>query len=54
MISDFGLASVYKYKGQQRQLTDRCGSPPYGPFRGSVWSRRRITDVGAFNQLLLK
>lgn len=29
-ISDFGLASVFKYKGKSRLLTDRCGSPPYG------------------------
>jgi len=29
-IADFGLATVYKYKGQTRKLNDRCGSPPYG------------------------
>ncbi|GAA6025457.1 hypothetical protein JCM10207_005732 [Rhodosporidiobolus poonsookiae] len=28
-ISDFGLATVFKYKGQERLLKDRCGSPPY-------------------------
>ncbi|GAA5928355.1 hypothetical protein JCM1841_003539 [Sporobolomyces salmonicolor] len=28
-ISDFGLATVFKYKGQERMLKDRCGSPPY-------------------------
>ena len=28
-ISDFGLASVFKYKGQSRLLRERCGSPPY-------------------------
>ncbi|KAM0754477.1 kinase-like protein [Meredithblackwellia eburnea MCA 4105] len=28
-VSDFGLASVWKYKGQERKLTDRCGSAPY-------------------------
>ncbi|GAA5886823.1 hypothetical protein JCM16303_005718 [Sporobolomyces ruberrimus] len=28
-VSDFGLATVYKYKGQERLLKDRCGSPPY-------------------------
>ena len=29
-VSDFGLATVFKYKGQERLLKDRCGSPPYG------------------------
>jgi hypothetical protein len=29
-ISDFGLATVFKYNGRTRLLTDRCGSPPYG------------------------
>lgn len=29
-VSDFGLATVFKYKGQERFLKDRCGSPPYG------------------------
>lgn len=29
-MSDFGLATVFKYKGQERLLKDRCGSPPYG------------------------
>ncbi|GJJ12993.1 hypothetical protein Clacol_007242 [Clathrus columnatus] len=28
-ISDFGLCSVYRYKGQTRQLTEQCGSLPY-------------------------
>ncbi|GAA5938566.1 uncharacterized protein JCM15063_005356 [Sporobolomyces koalae] len=28
-VSDFGLATVFKYKGQERLLKDRCGSPPY-------------------------
>ncbi|ORY86703.1 kinase-like domain-containing protein [Leucosporidium creatinivorum] len=48
-ISDFGLATVFKYKGQSRLLRDRCGSPPYAapelatttPYAGQpvdVWS----------------
>lgn len=28
-LSDFGLCSVYKHKGQERTLTERCGSLPY-------------------------
>ncbi|KAF8514984.1 kinase-like domain-containing protein [Gautieria morchelliformis] len=28
-ISDFGLCSVFRYKGQTRQLTAQCGSLPY-------------------------
>lgn len=28
-ISDFGLSSVFSYKGKRRQLNDACGSPPY-------------------------
>ncbi|SGY15464.1 BQ5605_C013g07374 [Microbotryum silenes-dioicae] len=48
-LSDFGLATVFKYKGQTRLLKDRCGSPPYAapelalvdPYAGEpidVWS----------------
>lgn len=48
-ISDFGLASVFKYKGKSRLLQERCGSPPYAapelaqpaPYAGEpvdVWS----------------
>lgn len=29
-LSDFGLATVYKHKGDERRLTDLCGTPPYG------------------------
>ncbi|GAA5841399.1 hypothetical protein JCM11251_006177 [Rhodosporidiobolus azoricus] len=29
LLSDFGLATVFKYKSQIRLLKDRCGSPPY-------------------------
>ncbi|KAK4047311.1 Chk1 protein kinase [Microbotryomycetes sp. JL201] len=29
LVSDFGLATVFKMKGQTRLLKDRCGSPPY-------------------------
>ncbi|GAA5907845.1 hypothetical protein JCM6882_004572 [Rhodosporidiobolus microsporus] len=29
LLSDFGLATVFKYKSQTRLLKDRCGSPPY-------------------------
>ncbi|KAF8319425.1 CAMK/CAMKL/CHK1 protein kinase [Clavulina sp. PMI_390] len=28
-LSDFGLSSVYKHKGQERRLSERCGSLPY-------------------------
>lgn len=28
-ISDFGLCSVFRYKGQTRQLSEQCGSLPY-------------------------
>ncbi|KDQ17483.1 hypothetical protein BOTBODRAFT_29660 [Botryobasidium botryosum FD-172 SS1] len=28
-ISDFGLCSVFKHKGQERMLNERCGSLPY-------------------------
>jgi serine/threonine-protein kinase Chk1 len=28
-LSDFGLCSLFKHKGQQRKLNDACGSPPY-------------------------
>ncbi|ORZ29817.1 kinase-like domain-containing protein [Catenaria anguillulae PL171] len=28
-LSDFGLATVYKYKNKRRVLTTPCGSPPY-------------------------
>ncbi|KAJ3023713.1 Chk1 protein kinase [Thoreauomyces humboldtii] len=28
-ISDFGLATVFMYKGQRRTLTTPCGTPPY-------------------------
>ena len=28
-ISDFGLCSLFRYKGKERQLNDACGSPPY-------------------------
>lgn len=28
-IADFGLCSVYKYKGKQRELNGACGSLPY-------------------------
>lgn len=47
-IADFGLCSVYKYKGKERELTGACGSLPYiapemngRPYRGEpvdVWS----------------
>lgn len=47
-IADFGLCSVYKYKGKERELTGACGSLPYiapemngKPYRGEpvdVWS----------------
>ncbi|SCV70180.1 BQ2448_1574 [Microbotryum intermedium] len=48
-LSDFGLATVFKYKGQTRLLKDRCGSPPYAapelaradPYAGEpidIWS----------------
>ena len=28
-ISDFGLCSVFRYKGQTRRLSEQCGSLPY-------------------------
>lgn len=28
-LSDFGLCSVFKYRGEERMLGDICGSPPY-------------------------
>eukprot|EP00118_Oscarella_pearsei_P010420 m.63917 g.63917 ORF g.63917 m.63917 type:complete len:481 (+) comp35206_c0_seq6:33-1475(+) len=28
-ISDFGLATVFRYKGQERKLNKRCGTEPY-------------------------
>jgi serine/threonine-protein kinase Chk1 len=28
-LSDFGLCSVYKHKGTERLLNERCGSLPY-------------------------
>ena len=28
-IIDFGLATVFRYKGQTRKLNKRCGTPPY-------------------------
>lgn len=28
-LSDFGLAGLFRYKGQERTLTERCGSLPY-------------------------
>lgn len=28
-ISDFGLATVFRYKGKTRKLTTPCGTPPY-------------------------
>jgi len=28
-ISDFGLATLFKYKGVTRRLTSACGTPPY-------------------------
>ena len=28
-ICDFGLCAVYKHKGMERRLTERCGSLPY-------------------------
>lgn len=28
-ICDFGLCAVYKHKGMERTLTERCGSLPY-------------------------
>jgi serine/threonine protein kinase len=28
-LSDFGLAGLFRYKGQERRLPDRCGSLPY-------------------------
>ncbi|PWY98246.1 Pkinase-domain-containing protein [Testicularia cyperi] len=47
-IADFGLCSVYKYKGKERELTGACGSLPYiapemngRPYKGEpvdVWS----------------
>lgn len=47
-IADFGLCSVYKFKGKERELTGACGSLPYiapemngRPYRGEpvdVWS----------------
>ncbi|KAF9521194.1 hypothetical protein BS47DRAFT_1335310 [Hydnum rufescens UP504] len=48
-LSDFGLCSVYRHKGSERHLTERCGSLPYiapelcnskKPYRGEpidVW-----------------
>ena len=55
-VSDFGLATVFKYKGQERLLKDRCGSPPYGthspfPLTRTVVSRnedRVLAHVGCF------
>ncbi|KAK0530660.1 Chk1 protein kinase [Tilletia horrida] len=47
-LADFGLCSVYKYKGKERQMHGACGSLPYiapemngKPYRGEpvdVWS----------------
>lgn len=47
-IADFGLCSVYKYKGKEREMNGACGSLPYiapemngRPYRGEpvdVWS----------------
>lgn len=28
-ISDFGLATVFKYNGRERLLNKVCGTPPY-------------------------
>lgn len=28
-VCDFGLCAVYKHKGMERLLTERCGSLPY-------------------------
>jgi len=28
-ITDFGLATLFKYKGVTRRLTSACGTPPY-------------------------
>ncbi|KAJ3365437.1 Chk1 protein kinase [Allomyces javanicus] len=54
-ISDFGLATVYRYKGNRRTLTTPCGSPPYlapevaqGSYDGErcdVWSMGIILYV---------
>lgn len=47
-VSDFGLATVFKYKGQERLLKDRCGSPPYGeyPLFAALSELRRIPLCG--------
>ncbi|UZJ54425.1 hypothetical protein CBS101457_003745 [Exobasidium rhododendri] len=47
-LADFGLCSVYRYKGKERELKGACGSLPYiapemngNPYRGEpadVWS----------------
>ncbi|GAA98816.1 hypothetical protein E5Q_05504 [Mixia osmundae IAM 14324] len=53
-VSDFGLSSVYSYKGQVRLLQDACGSPPYAApelAHGKAYSAAPI-DIWSFGVLL--
>lgn len=42
-LADFGLCSVYRYKGKERELKGACGSLPYiAPEVGRIVATRGI------------
>jgi serine/threonine-protein kinase Chk1 len=50
-IIDFGLATVFKHKGQTRILTTPCGSPPYvSPEIHTCNYKGDLTDIWYFLQ----
>lgn len=45
-LADFGLCSVYRYKGKERELKGACGSLPYIAPEVSVTSWRFLKRIG--------
>lgn len=42
-VADFGLADLFRYKGQVRTLKEPCGSPPY--VAPEVYTRQSVSNI---------
>jgi len=52
-LADFGLAAIYRYNGEVRQLRRICGSPPYVAPEIIGWYSGEAVDVWSCGIILL-